>query len=117
MNIKLRNDYGISDEDFDKVSEPFNNDLDSWFLKHRDLIEDFTAFYIASGIKHNALWEGSFSGLINSAVDTLAGFFVDINLNRERLNKILADKYDLKVVEDNPMKFKKIGQKNSPAIC
>ncbi len=112
-DIKLRNDFDITDEDFEKLTKPFDDELDSWFEKHRDIIEDFTAFYIAKGIKYNTLWNGSFIGLINGAVETLSSYFVGVNINRERLNTLLSEKYGIVVVKDNPMMFQKI--KRSPA--
>ena len=106
--IDLRTDYDILDDDFYDVSKPFDDELDSWFDCHRELIDEFVAFYVAKGIEYNAIWSGSFSGLVNSAVDTLSGFFVGEKINLDRFNKILLEKYDLKVIEKNPMKFEKI---------
>lgn len=106
--IKLRTDYDILDDEFENVSKPFDDELDSWFEKHRELINEFVAFYIARGIENNAIWDGAFSGLINSAVETLASYFVDSNVNRPKLDKILLDKYGYKIVQESPMSFEKI---------
>ncbi len=106
--IKLRTDYDILDDEFEDVSKPFDDELDSWFKDHRDLIDEFVAFYIARGIENNAIWEGSFSGLINGAVETLASYFVDNNIDRSKLDKILLNKYGYKVIQESPMSFEKI---------
>lgn len=106
--IKLRTDYDILDDEFDDVSKPFDDELDSWFENHRDLIDEFVAFYIARGIENNAIWDGAFDGLINSAVETLASYFVDSNINRSKLDKILLDKYGYKIIKESPMIFEKI---------
>lgn len=106
--IDLRTDYEISDDDFNDVSKPFDDALDSWFENHRDLIDEFVAFYVAKGIEYDALWSGSFRGLVNSAIDTLSGFFVGEKINVERFNKLLLDKYGLKLIQENPMRFEKI---------
>ena len=106
--IKLRTDYDILDDEFEDVSKPFDDELDSWFENRRDLIDEFVAFYIARGIENNAIWDGAFAGLINSAVETLSSYFVDSNVNRPKLDKILLDKYGYKIVQESPMSFEKI---------
>ena len=55
--IKLRTDYDILDDEFEDASKPFDDELDSWFEKHREIIDEFVAFYIARGIENNAIWE------------------------------------------------------------
>lgn len=106
--IKLRTDYDILDDEFENVSKPFDDELDSWFEKHRELIDEFVAFYIARGIENNAIWEGAFSGLVNGAVDTLASYFVDDNFNRKNLDVILSSKYGYRLIQEKPMIFEKI---------
>ena len=106
--IKLRDDFDISDNDFEKITADYNNDLDSWFLEHKEIVEEFTAFYIAKAIERDCLWNGSFSGVVNSALETLSSYFLEKNFNRSRFDEILATKYGLKVVKEKPMKFQKI---------
>lgn len=106
--IKLRTDYDILDNEFENVSKPFDDELDSWFEKHRELIDEFVAFYIARGIENNAIWDGAFSGLVNSAVDTLVSYFVDDNFNRKNLDNILLNKYGYRLIQEKPMIFEKI---------
>jgi hypothetical protein len=106
--IKLRTDYDILDDEFENVSKPFDDELDSWFEKHRELIDEFVAFYIARGIENNAIWDGAFSGLVNSAVDTLVSYFVDDNFNRKNLDNILLNKYGYRLIQEKPMIFEKI---------
>ena len=106
--IKLRTDYDILDDEFDDVSKPFDDELDSWFEKHREIIDEFVAFYIARGIENNAIWEGAFSGLVNGAVETLASYFVDNKLDRKHLDDILINKYGYRLIQEKPMIFEKI---------
>lgn len=106
--IKLRTDYDILDDEFENVSKPFDDELDSWFEKHRELIDEFVAFYIARGIENNAIWSGAFSGLVNGAVDTLASYFVDSNFNRKNLDNILLNNYGYRLIQEKPMIFEKI---------
>lgn len=106
--IKLRTDYDILDNEFEDVSKPFDDELDSWFEKHREMIDEFVAFYIARGIENNAIWEGAFSGLVSGAVETLASYFVDNKLNKKNLDEILLSKYGYRLIQENPMVFEKI---------
>lgn len=106
--IKLRTDYDILDNEFEDASKPFDDELDSWFEKNRDMIDEFVAFYIARGIENNAIWEGAFSGLVNGAVDTLASYFVDRNFNRKNLDNILLNKYGYRLIQEKPVIFEKI---------
>ena len=46
--VGLRTDYDISDEDFEILNTPFDNDIDSWIDSHADIINEFIAFYISS---------------------------------------------------------------------
>ena len=106
--IKLRTDYDILDDEFDDVCKPFDAELDSWFNNHRDLIDEFVAFYIARGIENNAIWDGAFSGLINGAVETLSSYFVNSNVNKKNLVKVLLEKYGYRLIQEKPMLFEKI---------
>ena len=106
--INLRTDYDILDDEFEDASKPFDDELDSWFEKHREIIDEFVAFYIARGIENNAIWEGAFSGLVNGAVETLASYFVDNKLDRKHLDDILINKYGYRLIQEKPMIFEKI---------
>jgi hypothetical protein len=106
--INLRTDYDILDDEFEDVSKPFDDELDFWFEKHREIIDEFVAFYIARGIENNAIWEGAFSGLVNGAVETLASYFVDNKLDRKHLDDILLNKYGYRLIQEKPMIFEKI---------
>ena len=106
--IKLRTDYDILDDEFEDASKPFDDELDSWFEKHREIIDEFVAFYIARGIENNAIWEGALSGLVNGAVETLASYFVDNKLDRKHLDDILLNKYGYRLIQEKPMIFEKI---------
>ena len=92
----------------EKITNDFDSECDKWFQDRRSIIDEFVAFYIASGIKHDAIWRGAFSGLINGAVETLASYFVEESVDRDVLNKILLEKYHLKLTNENPMEFEEL---------
>ena len=106
--INLRTDFEILDDEFDEIAKPFDDELDLWFENHKYLIDEFVAFYIAKGIEHNAIWSGAFSGLLNASVETLSEYFNDKNVNRDQINKLLLNKYNLKLIQEKPMVFERI---------
>lgn len=106
--VEFRTDFEITDDDFEKVTNQFNDECDKWFENRKEIIDEFVAFYIASGIKHNAIWRGSLSGLINGAVETLAGYIVDDGGNKETVNKILLEKYHLKITAEKPLEVEEL---------
>ena len=95
----LRTDYEISDEDFENDCMPFDDDIDSWLEKNIDFLNEFVSFYIACGLKYNALWNGSFSGLISSAVDTCCQHYDSKDVNVDKVVEILLNKYNIKTIE------------------
>lgn len=104
--IKLRNDFNdVSDEEWEKISAPFYKCLDSWLQEHRYLIDEFVALYISKGIEYNSIWTGSFDGLVNGAVETLSGYFICKRINRRNFASILANKYNLKMIQEDHMIF------------
>lgn len=107
--IELRKDFDdVSDEEWEEISKPFYNLLDSWLHEHRYLIDEFVALYIATGIEYNSIWSGSFDGLVNGAVETLSGYFIGKRINRENFINILANKYNLRMIQEDPMLFETI---------
>lgn len=106
--IELRTDFEVEEEAFDKIVNKFDSECDEWFLNNKQIVNEFVAFYIASGIKHNAIWRGSFNGLINGAVETLAGYIVDESVDKDSLNKILLEKYHLKLTNEKPAEFEEL---------
>lgn len=100
----LRNDFDIGDEEFAKVVEPHGKECDEYI--RQNVIYDFVAFYLASGYRLNAIWEGNLIPHVNSAVETLAGsVYLKKNFDTERLKKILKEKYNLTVISEDPLIF------------
>ena len=88
----------ISDYDFNKIVVPFNNEITN-YLNNR--INDYVAYYIATGFNMNALWDSKLYLICNNAIETLS----QINNNSYDINKvkmILDKKYGLKVIQDEP---------------
>ena len=97
----LRTDYEISDEEFERDCKPFDDEIDLWLKEHTDILNDFVTFYIARGLKHNVLWNGSFYGLISSAVDTCCQHYDSKDINIDKVINNLLNQYGIKTIEDN----------------
>lgn len=102
----FRNDFkSISDDEFVKICEPFDDKIDDYILNN--ILYDFVAFYIATGYQLNSLWEGRLRAHVNSAIETLSGIEFKKTFDDERLAKILEEKYGLVITCKNPLKFQK----------
>ncbi len=102
----LRTDYDVPDDIWEADCKPFDDAIDSWLDNHINVLEEFIAFYIATGIKDNSLWNGTFSGLINSAVDTCCQHYDSDDINVDNVIKSLLEKHNIKTVDkDKTIKF------------
>lgn len=53
----IRTDYDISDKDFEKINQPFMEDITKYVRDN--FIFDYLAYYIATGYRKDALWAGN----------------------------------------------------------
>ena len=97
--IRKRNGKDITDEEFLNIIVPFENVLEDYFIKN--IIYEFVAFYLAKGYEMSSLWECPLQHQINSAIETLAGIRIKDKFDNNKLNKILKDKYSIKIVDTN----------------
>ena len=102
----IRTDYDISNEDYDKISKPFEAAITN-YLKD-NVIDEFMAYYIAEGYRMNALFKGSLSGVFNAAVDSLCNVQFDSDEDVKRLRTILKDKYNLLLTSDTELEIEEI---------
>lgn len=92
----IRKDYDISDKEFDKIIKPFDDALHNYV---RSFLHDYLAFYIATAYRMDALWEGTLSGHINTALDRICE--VDITqMDITKIKKILKEKHSLILTND-----------------
>lgn len=66
--IRKCTDEDISDEECEKVIDPFYENYDSYLEEY--IVPEVIAFYIASSFYRNAMWEATFEQHFNSAFDT-----------------------------------------------
>ena len=56
----------------------------------------------------SSLWECPLQHQINSAIETLAGIRIKDKFDNKKLNKILKDKYSIKIIDTNTFQMIKI---------
>lgn len=104
----IRMDYEISDEDFEKVNQPFIEDIHQYLREN--FIFEYLAYYIDTGYRKDALWASKLSGLFNGAIDELCGLQFGLNGDIERLRAILKNKYNLLLTSDEDLEIEEISK-------
>ncbi len=102
----IRNDFDISDEDFEKINKPFEEAIGNYL--HSTFIDEYLAYYIATGYNMSALYEGSLSGVFNASIDSLCDIRYGTPEDIERLRTILKDKYNLLLTSDTELEISEI---------
>lgn len=100
-------DEDISDEELEKVINPFYKNFDEYIITY--VMPEVIAFYIASSFSRNAIWEATFYQHYNSAKDTfnISGD-EDYDKVKSEVIKLLRMKYSLEIISEDPLDFKKI---------
>lgn len=94
----------INDYDFNRIVGPFNTEITN-YLTNR--INDYVAYYIATGFNMDALWDSKFNLICNDAIETLSQ--IDSNsYDIDKVKMILENKYNLKLIQDKPTIIKKL---------
>ena len=86
-------DEDISDEECEKVIEPFYENYDSYLEEY--VIPEVIVFYIASSFCRNAMWEATFKQHFNSAFDTFNLMYRNYKKMKAEVVKRLRLKYSL----------------------
>lgn len=97
----MRDDFDISDEEFERIIEPFLKELHTYIEK---MMQDYAAFYLYCKFKHSAMWICPLTAHLNSAIDELCE--AD-SFNIPKIKKILKDKYSLEIISEKPLQLKK----------
>nr|MBP3259269.1 hypothetical protein [Bacilli bacterium] len=102
----IRSDFDISDEDFDKMNKPFEEAIDNYVKNN--FIDEYMAYYIASGYNMSALFEGSLNGVFNAAIDDLCSIQYGSKEDIEKLKQLLKEKYNLILRSDTRLEIEEI---------
>ena len=93
----------MSDEEFAKMFEEFDNKMDK-FLEQDDFFNRFVAYFIAEEYKEELLPNDSFEVIIRTAIDTLSV----IQTDKDKIKSYLKDKYNLEVINEDNLKLKEL---------
>ena len=99
-------DEDISDEECEKVIDPFYENYDSYLEEY--VIPEVIAFYIASSFYRNAMWEATFLQHFNSASDMFNLVSKNYKKTKAEVVKLLRLKYALEIISEDPLDFKRI---------
>lgn len=105
----IRDDINeVNNADFDKLIESFDTAFDDYFKEHK-LIEKYVAFYIAERLKHNFLFRQTLDDIVFASLNDLAQFNED-DCNYDDMKRILKEKYNLEIINDDPLNIACIDQ-------
>lgn len=91
----------ITDKEFEEVILPFYDNYNEYLINY--VIPDTIALYLAN---EDCLSNCPLYNHINSAID-IFNVSCDINSLIPKIKQILKIKYNLKIVNDNPLKIEK----------
>jgi hypothetical protein len=94
----------ITDEEFENLYLPFYNNFEKYMTNY--IIPDVVAFYLANSYSRNCLCNSPLYNHINSAIDVF-NIQCDINKLIPQIEKILEIKYNVKIINNNPLKLNK----------
>ena len=105
--IRKCTDEDISDEELEKVINPFYDNYHEYIITY--VVPEVIAFYIASSYSRNDMWKATFYQHYNSAKDI---FNVSDDENYDKVKaeviKLLRIKYSLEIISENPLDLKKL---------
>lgn len=104
--IRKNNLEDITDEEFEKIVMPHDNLIYDYIRDN--ILYEYIAYYLASGYEQSALWECELDRQINSAIETLCGFYLKDKFNYSILKTILEKKYNLRIIDKTTSQMAKI---------
>lgn len=99
----------ITDEEFEKIIVPFDNNVTDYILKY--ILYDFVAFYIASGYERSVFSGTSLRTEFNTAVEVLGSCDSIQYFDSKKIDDILQTKFSLRIVSESPLELEKIEYK------
>ena len=105
--IRKCTDEDISDEELDKVINPFYDNYHEYVITY--VVPEVIAFYIASSYSRNAMWESTFYQHYNSAKDIFnVSDDEDFNKIKSKIIKLLRMKHSLEIICEDSLDLKKL---------
>lgn len=103
--IRYDLDEDVSDEDYEQKLEPCLDEIEQYIKDN--IVNDFVAMDIATFYKKDAMWAEPLDVIIKGALDDLAQVTIDY-CNKEKIKQILAEKYKLKITNENPIDIEEL---------
>ena len=104
--IRKCTDEDISDEELEKVINPFYDNYHEYIITY--IMPEVIAFYIASSYSRHAMWEATFYQHYNSAKDIFnVSNDEDYDKIKAEVIKLLRIKYSLKIISKDLLDFKR----------
>ena len=103
--IRKYTDEDISDEELEKVINPFYDNYQEYIITY--VMPEVIAFYIASSYSRNAMWEATFLQHYNSASDIFNLCDENYEKAKAEVIKLLRIKYSLEIISEDPLDLKK----------
>ena len=102
--IRKCTDEDISNEECEKVIDPFYDNYDSYLEEY--VTPEVIAFYIDSSFYRNAMLEATFKQHFNPAFDTFNLICKNYKKMKSEVIKLLKLKYSLEIINEDPLHFK-----------
>ena len=99
----IRTDFDVSDEEHSKVILAHDKVLHK-FVKD-NFLHEFCAFYLATGYRMDAIWEGDLDALLYGATDGLIMSWFIKELDHNKLKSILKNEYGIIITNETPLEI------------
>ena len=96
----------ITPEEHATIVEPFFEVCTEHLEKK--IAPSFVCFFIVTGYRRNALWQAPLDIFIASALDMLNFECKDYATLKEKVIKILYNRYKLRVINEDPLDFEEV---------
>lgn len=93
--IRKNSCINITDEKFFNTIIPFDKKMNKYLINY---MYEYVAHYLTVGYEMSALWECTIEQQINSALTRFTDPLLDGIFNYDKLDKILKDIYELKII-------------------
>ena len=100
----MKNNKDITDEEIERVYDPFNNNLKDYMTKY--VIPEIISFQIANANYRKCLSNSSLLQHYNSFRDVF-NVFPTLDEVKDEIVKLLRIKYNLKIINEKPLTLKR----------
>ena len=94
--IRINSCRNITDEEFLNIIIPFDKKMNKYLIKY---MYEYVVHYLVVWYKMSVLWECTIEQQVNSALTRFTVPLLNGIFDYHRLDKILKDKYKLKIVD------------------